>query len=282
MINYYYPKTLRGIVVALTDMFNDLEVVRYDDNGNVSKTIKVPITFGPVNKYQYLRKERESNKEYYLQLPRIALVWNGINYSPERATSTNDERAFYDTGINIDKIDSFITDIMPAPYDYQFELDIRTEMIDDLAQILENILPYFNPALYLRVREFSFLNIERNLQVQLDSVSPEMVEQQEENEKREVNAKIAITVKGWQYRPLSQKKIIKYIESRYFVSSDVITPATRMLVNGFSTSGVDNVSAAPSSASYDTSGTFQKSIGAEEAYYYTSGTSYNLSAGELA
>lgn len=288
MIKWYYPMTIRGVVVALTDMFNDLQIVRLDDSGNTAKTFKVPITFGPVNKYQYFRKERELDKEYYLQLPRMALVMNGITYSTERATSVNDERSFYDTGLRIDKVDSFITDVMPAPYDYTFDLDIRTESMDDLCQILENVLPYFNPALYLRVREFSFLNIARDLPVKLDSISLDFTQEQEENQKREVNAKIGITVEGWQYRPISQAKMIKFITSRYFISDTSFTSivsatsASWMLVDKYQTSGVDAISAAPTSAAFDTSGTFQTNIGGTSGlgYWFTSGTPYNLSAGD--
>jgi hypothetical protein len=65
-IQYYYPETIRGITVALLDVFNDMEVRRRDDNGDVAKTFKLPITFGPAEKYHYLRDEDGQQKRYYL------------------------------------------------------------------------------------------------------------------------------------------------------------------------------------------------------------------------
>ncbi len=287
MKEYFYPRTITSVVIALSNMFKGFKIQRLDTNGDLVKEFEVPFTFGPVNKYQYLRTREEENKEYYLQLPRISLVLNGINYAPDRATGVNETRHFYDKTIGIDNLDDFYEDMMPTPYDLEFEVAVRTEALDDFSQLMENILPYFNPSQFLRVKEFSFLTIERDLLVLLNSVSPEFTMDQEENEKREVNANISVTVKAWLYQPISSAKIIKIINTKYFVSNNITsewgtTSASSILAESYNTSGVIDVSAAPVSGSYDTSGTFQTIVDGQSAtgYYYTSASNYTLSAGE--
>ena len=284
MLTWYYPHTIRNIVTALSDMFNDLKVQRLDDYGVVSKEISVPITFGPVNKFQYYRKERETGKDYYMQLPRISIVPMGFNYSAERACGINETRQFYDNALGLDNITEFVTDIQPTPYDIDFDMMIRTESMDDFSQILENILPYFNPALYLRVKEFSFLDVERTLQVLLTGVSPEFITDQEESEKREVNAILSFTIAAWMYRPVKNAKVIKEIRSRYFVDTNgSSSSATNILTEQYNTSAFADTSAFSSSADYDTSGTFSALIDGQSAtgYYAVNAQSFTYSAGEL-
>lgn len=276
---YYYPQTIKKVVVALSDMFNNLTIQRRDDTGNVSKTFKVPFTFGPVNKYQYIRQETGEMKKYYLQLPRVALTLDGFNYSQDRATGVNELRYFYDNQLDISSLDEFYEDVQPTPWDLTFNLHIRTEAMDDFCQIVENILPYFNPALYLRIKEFDFLNVERDLQVIIQGLEPEFTEIQEENEKREVNGIIPFTVAAWMYRPISNQKVIKEIQTRYFIStpSGLVTSGSNLLVEQYNTSGFGDVSAVPSTSAFSYSGTFNYSEAGDNTlgYYATSAQNFS-------
>jgi len=218
MEEFYYPKTIRNIVVAVNDMFNNIQVKRYDSSNNVVKTINVPITFGPVKKFQQIREESEDGTKYYLQLPRLAIVLNGITYSADRATGVNEVRYWFDQSLGISATNTFSTDIQPTPYDFSFTLYVRTDSLTDFSQIMENILPYFNPSLYLRVKEFSFLNIERDLQVTLDSVTPEFISEEiADDTTRQINGQVGFVVKGFLYRPIASSKIIKIINTGYFI-----------------------------------------------------------------
>jgi len=251
---------MKRIITALTDMFNDLQIEVLDDNGAQSKMYRVPITFGPVNKYQYLRDEDGQMKKYYLQLPRLALTLDGFTYAQERATGVNDHRNFFDGNLDLGSLDEFFDDIHPTPWDLNFTLHIRTERMDQFSQIIENILPYFNPSLYLRIKEFDFLNIERNLQVRIEGLNPEFTTEQPEDEKREVNGTINFVVESWMYRPITNQKIIKEIQTRYFTTHHSSTSATNTLQEQYNTSGFTSVSAVPDATTYDFSGTFETKI----------------------
>lgn len=250
MLNYYYPRTTRAITIALIDLFNNTRVVKYDsDNNPISEKI-VPVTFGPVEKYHQDRTEdhyfdsenKEHNKRYYLQIPRISVVLNGIAYDPDRATGVNEWRYWFkeSLGLTETQLDSVISDYQPTPYNYNFGIHIKNDSMDYLSQILENILPYFNPSLMLRVKEFSFLNVERDLPTILDGVNPEFVDDQTANDSRFINASMNLTVRGFMYRPVVYSKIIK------FINSDYIHKSVGASLDGYSTSGFDTSADAPS------------------------------------
>ena len=183
MLTFYYPQTYRMIVTALLDMFNDMRVVKYDKDGNAIAEKMVPITFAPREKFHDDRTENhwvdaqnvQHGNRYYLTVPRLALKPNGIMYDGDRATGVNQWR-FWNSETPVDPTISttmtkVLSDYQPTPYNYNFELSIMSDSQDYFAQIIENILPYFNPQLMLRVKEFSFLNIERDLRVSMDGLN---------------------------------------------------------------------------------------------------------------
>lgn len=242
---YYYAKTIKGIVVALSDLYNNMKIERYSKEGQLVKEFRVPFTFGAVNKYQYINKEKEANKKYYMQFPRIALVFNGFNYAPDRARGTYENRYFYDQDIGLDSIDEFISDVQPTPYNFDFSLDIISNSLDEYCQIMENIAPYFNPTLHLRVKEFSFLNVERDLKVIMNGIDYDGSPEQEENEKRIIRSSLSLTVQGWMYRPVTNSKIIKEIQTRYYTKEyDDEGNSYSVLANDCYTSGFASTSAA--------------------------------------
>ena len=226
MLSYYYAETLRGITVALLERFSHMEVHRFNkEHTEIVKTIDVPIAFAPVEKTQQDRLEdytvepQSSGQRYYLQVPRLALNFNGISYDPSRAISVNEGRYFADTSAEGKAINSVFTDAQPTPYNYQFTLSIRTDSLNDFSQIVENIIPYFNPKLYLRVKEFSFLNVERDLSVVLNDVSPNFTDELDKQSMRQIDGAITFTIEGWMYRPVSSGKLVKVIKTRYWVGS---------------------------------------------------------------
>ena len=200
----------------------------------------------------------------------MAVVLNGIAHDPDRATGVNQWRTWFAESLEFSgtdsEIDNVLTDYQPTPYNYNFTLYIKTDSTDYLAQILENILPYFNPSLQLRVKEFSFLNIERDLQVSMDGVNPEFVDDMGESDTKFVNASINLTVKGWAYRKFLYSKIIKVINTKYVIQNNSV------YLEGFSVSAVQT-----SGATESTSGTpIDVSAIPPLSAYYVSGSYYDV------
>jgi len=261
MLPYYYPKTTWNITVALLDMFNDFTIYRYDTSGNVVKSIEVPISFGPMEKAYQFRKEQESGHKYFVKLPRIALVMNGLTFAADRARSIEETRNWLGEYVNIAGVgdNTLFEDFQPTPWDYHFTLNIKTEYMEDFSQLMELILPYFAPKNMLRVKEFSFLNIERDLPVTMAGVSTEFTDDLDETQTREINGTIELVVEGWMYKPVTAAKIVKVIKSQYFIGQNNI------FTIGYDTSGFNSTSAIPVSG-WSTSG-----YDANTEVYWTNG-----------
>lgn len=257
MEQYYYPRTIKMVTTALLDMFNDIVIRKFESSEIFTSAVmpqpyvdeyNVPLMFGPIEKAQmerlaghyYDSDGNEQGERFYMTLPRMALMWNGIQYDPKRAYGVNEWRYWFEDTLGIQGVDAqnAFADYQPSPYNMNYSLHIRANKLDNLSQILENILPYFNPKLFLRVKEFSFLNVERDLPVSMDIITPEFVEDQGKTDERYVNATLNLTVEAWQYRPWTTSKIIHVINSGYWVGEgDGYTLADRFSTSGFDTSG---------------------------------------------
>lgn len=229
METFYYPQTIKNITIALMDLFNDLYCVKYDASGTSAENIIVPLQYGNTDKtykdrlenHYYDANDTEHGERFYQMFPRMSLLLDGITYNSNRCYGSNEFRYWLNetmeiSGSNI--TDSF-RDYQPTPYDLTFSLYIKTNSLDHFAQLMENILPYFNPKLMLRVKEFAFLNIERDLPVTLNSISPEFTDDLGNADRREINGTLSFTVAAFMYRPWTKSKIIKVINSRYFIGS---------------------------------------------------------------
>ena len=278
-------------------------------SGNAVQRITVPITFGPMEKdylartenHEYIASATDTSgytqveaygQRYYVQLPRMALSLNGIAYNSQRSYGSNEWAEYYAELVQArgSQFDQLVKTFQPTPYDFNYTLYIATDSMDYISQILENILPYFNPKLFLRVKEFSFLNVERDLPVSIDGVQPEFISNEiPDDDRRYVNATLNLTVEAYMYRPFEYDKIIKIIKSQYLVidynnpsvvsatsADDYSTSALNGYIvsaDSFSTSGVKMTSAGdiPTSAipeTYSFSGSYEDDV--KDFYYFTS------------
>ena len=265
-LTYYYPRTTRTIITTLINMFNDIKVYNYVNaiSGTIgaASVVNVPIHFGPQDKKYSSRAEEETSQRYYVNLPQISILWKSSQYDSNRSTGSNEYRYFYNDNVALHDVSRFFVDTQPAPYNFTFDMKIRTNSMDHLCQIAEQILPYFNPVLNLRVKEFSFLNIERNFKVKLDGMDLEFQDEIDQDNRREVNGSISIVVEAVLYKPHDEASIIKQIVTNYYINTSISAIDTsgvnsdyNKLVEHYETSGFEGheTSAFPVGSRYDTS-----------------------------
>ena len=51
MFNYFYNESLRKLVVAFGNLFNQIQIAKYDSSNNISEKIRVPLSYGPKEKF---------------------------------------------------------------------------------------------------------------------------------------------------------------------------------------------------------------------------------------
>jgi hypothetical protein len=208
--NAFYHGSARKLIVAFGSVFNNLHVQREQQDGTI-KDIKVPLIYESQKKYMAQLTKDPTNR----QVPRAGFIMNGMTMDLGRGQNQmNQWRSQADDGLSAQVM------YAPVPYNYSFTLDIYVDYMDDGLQIIEQILPYFQPEFNIVVEDVPELNIKRDVPIQLESV--EMVDSFEGDfgEFRIVNWQLNFTVQGFIYPPLSDQKVIKKVITNYSFNSN--------------------------------------------------------------
>lgn len=168
MFGYFYHQIFRKIVVGFGTLFNDIYIKKIDQNGNIISSTKVPIAYGPVQKFlaRIEQAPKDLNNPVQITLPRLSFEFNGVAYDPDRKMPATN--SFVSTLIRDDtKIQSTF---MPVPYTMSFSLNIMGQQNEDMLQILEQILPYFHPAYTITIDLLEEIGEKRDIPIILESV----------------------------------------------------------------------------------------------------------------
>jgi hypothetical protein len=167
MFEYFYHEILRKTVIGFGTLFNDISIKHFDKDKNSYSSIKVPLVYGPRQKFlARLEESPNLNKPIQMTLPRMSFEMIGISYDSSRKITTTQTFSVYDENDKeIKKI------FMPVPYNVSFELNIMTKINDDMLQIVEQILPYFQPQYNLTIRLLPGVNEKRDIPIVLENIS---------------------------------------------------------------------------------------------------------------
>ena len=158
MFEYFYNEILRRTIIAFGTLFNSISIKQSGGETDAS-IIRVPLAYGPTQKFlARLTQSPDLNKATSLSLPRMSFEFTGLTYDPSRKVTTTQK-------IIIQNPDSDTPDekkaYMPVPYNMQFDLNIMCKLNDDALQIVEQILPFFQPSYNLSVNLVSEINEKR-------------------------------------------------------------------------------------------------------------------------
>jgi len=115
----FYHETIRKVIIAFGTMFNDISLVRKDNSGTAIQHMKVPLAYGPREKFLVrLREDADLTKQVAITLPRIGFEIKNLAYDASRKMSRV-QRFKKVKGANTKQLD---TQYMPVPYNLEFEL----------------------------------------------------------------------------------------------------------------------------------------------------------------
>ena len=166
--NYFYHEIIRKTVIAFGTLFNDIHVRHDDQAGNALSEIKVPIAYGPRQKFlARIQQQPELNKATQITLPRMSFEITSISYDSSRKSGIT--QTF--KAPNKDNNDKLTKVFMPVPYNLGFELNILVKLQDDGLQILEQILPFFQPGFTLSIDLVKSIGEKRDVPMILNSIN---------------------------------------------------------------------------------------------------------------
>ena len=217
----FYHETIRKVVVAFGSMFNDIHLVRKDNDGNISQSMKVPLAYGPRQKFlARLREDADLTKAVAVTLPRIGFEIAGISYDPIR--KLNRVQKFKKVkGAKSSQLD---TQYMPVPYNMEFSLYIMAKQSDDALQIVEQILPYFQPDYTVTINDNTDMGIKRDVPVILSSINYEDTYEGDFTSRTTIIYTLTFTAKFYLYGPVTSSKIIKTVQADQFTDMPDASP----------------------------------------------------------
>ena len=168
MFEYFYHEILRRTIISFGTLFNGLNINHKDSSDNTTSVIKVPLAYGPIQKFlARLEQQPDLNKSTQITLPRMSFEMIGMSYDPSRKVTTTQT---FLSGATSDKASEKKT-YMPVPYNMTFELGIMCKLNDYALQIVEQIVPYFQPQYSLTVDLVESIGEKRDVPVVLESIT---------------------------------------------------------------------------------------------------------------
>ena len=205
--SHFYNEITRKNIIAFGTLFNNITLKKKDpETGNVLEEEKVPLAYGPKQKFlTRLEQNPDVGRKVAITLPRLYFEMTGIDYDPTRKTSP------------IQKYRSIIDDdgkevkvqYVPVPYNMNFELGIIGKSQDDALQIIEQILPYFQPSFSVTLNMIPDMDEKRDVAIVLNNISYDDQWDDSFMQRRYITYTMTFTAKTYFYGPYTQSDVIR-------------------------------------------------------------------------
>jgi hypothetical protein len=228
MFEYFYHEILRKTIISFGTLFNNITIQRVNDTGDVFSSLQVPLAYSPTQKFlARLEQSPDLNKPVQITLPRMSFEFIGLYYDSQRKVTTTQFFVSKDKNNN-----ELRRAYMPVPYNMDFELGIFTKSNDDMLQIVEQILPYFQPHFTLTVDLVDQIGEKRDVPVILNSISMDDTYEGTFDSRRALIYTLKFTAKTYLFGPISTQDVSKDIIKKVsigFVSGDSTSTPRREL-----------------------------------------------------
>lgn len=236
----FYYKLIRKYVMVFGNMFNNITIVRREKDSDIEiQRVKVPLIYAPKDKFvTRYASDPDLFRQIQTTLPRMSfeLTPTGITYDTSR--KQNSLLKQYNCG----GANGIASAYMGAPYDFTFELNIYTKTIDDGNQIIEQILPYFQPDFTMTVNPIPELGILKDIPIILNDVSYNPQYEGNYDSVRYVYWTLTFTLKGYLFGPISTPKIIRKSIANIFNDPSIVAGYTIKINTGTGNNGTFKIS----------------------------------------
>jgi hypothetical protein len=206
--NYFYNESMRRMTIAFGQIFNNIQIKRKDSSDTVIQSIRVPLAYAPKEKF-LVRLDQQpdlNEREFAITLPRMGFEITGITYDGSRKLTRVQKYKTVKTGAEGKVLNYNYT---PVPYNISYGLYIFTATAESGLQIVEQILPYFQPDYTVTVNAIPEMNIKRDVPIVLNNVTYEDSYSGDFTTRRAVIYSLTFTAKTYLFGPTSTQKVIK-------------------------------------------------------------------------
>lgn len=214
----FYHYTLRKIVASFGALFSNIYVVKRDKDGKEVERIKVPLAYGPAERYIVRTQEDpELSRNYAIKLPRMSFEIKQLDYDAERKLNTIRR--------NIQPVENqpsqVIRQYQGVPYKLTMELSIISKYIDDSNQIIEQILPYFTPAYAVTIKSIPKMKYTDDVSITLTSMNLQDNYEDDYVVRRDVIWTLSFEAKVMFYGPIFEKPVVRKATTNIAAGNDL-------------------------------------------------------------
>ena len=216
---YYYHEILRKTIISFGTIFNDIHIRHRDGAGKETSDMRVPLAYGPMQKFlARLEQQADLNRATQITLPRMSFETTNIAYDATRKGGITQTFKASD-GSKLRKV------FMPVPYNIGFELNILVKLNDDALQIVEQILPYFQPSFNVTIDLVNVIGEKRDVPIVLDNISFQDDYEGDFATRRALIYTLNFTAKTYLFGPVSDSSegLIKKVQVDYHASVNTET-----------------------------------------------------------
>ena len=165
---YFYNETIRKSVIAFGTLFNNIRIKKFASDGKSISQVKVPIAYGPMQRFlSRIEQQQNFDDNVALTLPRLSFEMSSFTYDTSRKASPITKFTMKSPASKI-KVKKMY---LPVPYDIGFRLSFATKLQDDSLQIIEQILPFFQPSYAVTINMLEGVEEKRDIPFTLRNVS---------------------------------------------------------------------------------------------------------------
>ena len=216
--SHFYHATVRKSVAVFGTLFNNITVIRKDGSGGILNQVKVPLAYGPKQKFLARLNEDLDNQSLALKMPRMAFEITSLDIDLNQKQNKRNRitNASTDTSKR-DKID------FQVPYNIGMELTIMAKNQDDGLQILEQIIPFFQPDYTVSIKPIDgWTAFTQDVPIVLNSVTFNDDYEADFMTRRVLTYTLGFTMKMTFYSSKGSQAVIKEIDIDYINQNNTV------------------------------------------------------------
>jgi len=222
---YFYHEIIRKTIIGFGTLFNNIYIRHLNKDGSIADETKVGLSYGPTQKFlAKIQQQADLSKPIAITLPRMSFEMVALQYDPSRKTSVTQTFKACDSEGNIKKV------YMPVPYNITFELSIYSKLNDDALQIVEQILPFFQPSFNLTIDLLDSIGEKKDIPIVMDSIDMQDDYEGDFNTRRALIYTLRFTAKTYMFGPIADSTdgLIRKVQTDLYADTNTQTAKREM------------------------------------------------------
>ena len=223
---HFYHATIKRIVSVFGTLFNNITVGRHGSGNNISNVRKVPISYGPSQKFITRMNKDLDGQKVAIKLPRMSFEITSIEY--DTTTKLNRLNTTLTSGTN-NSPRTRNKMYQSVPYTIGMQLNILARNQEDALQIVEQIIPTFSPEYTVTIKDIEGTGSKTDVPFILNGISFDDTYEGDYQGRRTLTYTMDFTIRARFAPNTSNVNIIRKVETEIADFTNVSTSAAQTL-----------------------------------------------------